>query len=524
VSAAALRRAVRFLRVVAALGCALVVLSATAAPAGAHAVLIASDPASDALVEAPPAQIVLRYDEGVEGSSDAVRVLDPSGGELPGVRSTVSGVTVTAELPELTQDGSYTVNWSVVSADGHPIRGAYLFHLRERTLDEPADAVTSGTPLSATVLRALGAVLAIGGLVGVFASWFLQRRPPARWVPVVTGTLLSLGGAVLAVGESWSTSWGIVVDTTSGRMSLVAVVVALIGWVVSMLPRAGAEELAVAAAASVAVAAQGHAVSIAPVALSAGLTVAHVAAAIAWGAALLWLDGRTRDGDGAGLAAAVRRLSPWGMGAVVVLAVSGAVLVVDRVGLDQLTTSTYGRLSLLKVALLVVAVVLAARHRWRLAPTLGDDAGAVTRLQRSVRVEVVVLALALVAGAALAQVRPPDAAGAATAGGAFDQRLAFGDGTVELTVEPGNRGTNEMHVTALGPDGRLMEGVDDLSLALTLPSDGVGPLEPEMLPITTGHAMSYAEFPLAGTWTVEVRSRPSKFEELRAEFTVPIGE
>jgi copper transport protein len=315
-----------------------------------------------------------------------------------------------------------------------------------------------------------------------------------------------------------------VVDTTSGRMCLVAVVVALIGWVVSMLPRAGAEELAVAAAASVAVAAQGHAVSIAPVALSAGLTVAHVAAAIAWAAALVWLDGRSRDGDGERLAAAVRRLSPWGMGAVVVLAVSGSVLVVDRVGLDQLTTSTYGRLSLLKVALLVVAVALAARHRWRLVPTLGDDAGAVTRLQRSVRVEVVVLALALVAGAALAQVRPPDAAGAATAGGVFDQRLAFGDGTVELTVEPGNRGTNELHVTALGPDGRLMAGVDDLSLALTLPSAGVGPLEPEMLPITTGHAMSYAEFPLSGTWTVEVRSRPSKFEELRAEFTVPIGE
>ena len=62
------------------------------------------------------------------------------------------------------------------------------------------------------------------------------------------------------------------------------------------------------------------------------------------------------------------------------------------------------------------------------------------------------------------------------------------------------------------------------SLALTLPSDGVGPLKPEMQQITTGHAVSYAQIPLAGNWTVLVTARPSKFVELRATFTVPIGE
>ena len=64
----------------------------------------------------------------------------------------------------------------------------------------------------------------------------------------------------------------------------------------------------------------------------------------------------------------MRKLSPWGMGAVVVLAASGTVLVVDRVGLDDLVGSTYGRVALVKVALLVGAVVLAARNRWSIAP------------------------------------------------------------------------------------------------------------------------------------------------------------
>lgn len=516
-------------RVAVALWLVVLVVVAGAAPAGAHAVLLGSDPQADAVLAEPPTQIVLRFSEGVEAASDAVTLLDPSGDEVSDVRSTSGDDSVTASLPELDRTGSYTVSWSVVSADGHPVRGAFLFHIQQRTLDEPADSAVASTPPLATALRAGGAVLAIGGLVWVLASWFLARRHRARWVPVVVGSVAALFGAVVAVDTSWSEAWSIMVDTTSGRMSMVAVGVAVVGLIVSLLPRAGAEELAVAAAATVAVAAQGHAVSLPPVGLSAGATISHVAAAVAWGTALVWLYGWSQRVEPTRVADVVRRLSPWGVAAVLVVAGSGVALVVERVGVDQLTTSTYGRLSIVKAVLLVAAVMLAARNRWRLAPALrGDDVeatrSAAVGFRSSLRAEVVVLALALVAGAGLAQVRPPDEAGAAGPGGAFTERVAFGDGQVELTVEPGERGTNEVHVTALGADGRLMAEAQDLTLSLTLPSDDVGPLEPEMIPITAGHSMSYAEFPLAGDWTVEVVARPSKFEELRASFEVPIGD
>lgn len=504
---------------------ACVVLVALAPAAGAHAVLVSSDPAEGALVDSPPSQIVLLFNEGVEATDEAVGLLDPSGVEVPGITSAAADATIRAELPSLDEDGSYTVTWAAVSSDGHPIRGAYLFHLRERTLDEPAGSVASGTPLSAILLRALGATLAIGGLVWVFACSFLDRRPRTRWVPVLVGTVVGVVGSVVAVGDTWSDSLDVVLATTSGRVGLIATGVAALGLVASWIPRAGQVELALAAATTVAVAAGGHAVSLPPVARSAGLTVAHVLAAVAWATALLWLERRSRTADPEQLRSAVVGLSPWGIGAVAVVAVSGSVLVVDRVPLGELLDATYGRLALVKVALLVVALVLAARNRWVIAPALAGEQpeAAVARLRGAVRVEVVVLALALVAGSVLAQVSPPDAAGAAPSGGEFEQRAAFGDGEVELTVAPGRRGTNEVHVTALGADGRLMAGVDDLTLALTLPAQDVGPLAPEMQPITTGHAVSYAEFPLAGTWTVEVTARPSKFEELRATFTVPIG-
>lgn len=507
---------------------ALVVL---AAPAGAHAVLVQTEPAQDTVVDAPPDELVLTFTEGVETTEGGVRLLDPSGSDVPGVTASADGDTIRASVPTLTTDGSYTVNWSAVSADGHPVSGAYLFHLREQTLEQPADAVTGGTPLVASLLRAGGAALAIAGLVGVFAFAFLDRRPRWRWVPVVIGTLSVLAGAVVAVRLQWGDAVDIVAATTSGRVAMLAVAVSLLGMVVSWFPRAGLVELAVAAATTVAVAAQGHAVSIPPVALSAGATVAHVAAAVAWATALVWMERCTRTSSPAELHRAVTRWSPWGIVAVVVLAATGAVLVVDRVGIGDVVTTPYGRLGLAKVGLLAVAVALALRNRVRLAPALvsgdpaaADPAAAVRRLRTSLRWEVAVLAVALVAGAALAQVAPPDAAGAAPSGGSFSQRAAFGDGEVELAVEPGRRGTNVMHVTALGADGRLMEGMDDLSLSLTLPSEDVGPLEPEMVRVTTGHSLSYAAVPLAGEWTVEVIGRPSKFEELHATFTVPIGE
>lgn len=493
-------------------------LALLAPTVGAHAVLVESVPVADGVVQDPPERVVLRFDEPVRATSEAIAVLDPGGAELDGLAATVSSDTVASDLPALDLDGSYTVTWSVVSSDGHPIRGTFLFHLRERTLSEPAETVGEGAPLAASVLRAGGAVAALAGLVLVLASWFRDRRHPARWLPVVAGTLVSLVGAVVAVGDSLGASWEVVVATSSGRMNLVAVGLALLG--ATTTRSEGTAELVVASALVVAVAAQGHAVGIAPIPRSAGLTVAHVAAAVAWGVALVVLDTRARRSEEHGsdsVAAAVRRWSPWGMAAVVALAATGAALVWDRVGPDQLLGSTYGRVSLVKVALLVVAVVVAARNRWRLA---GDP----DRLARSVRIEVVVLALALVAGAALAQVRPPDGSDTGGAGGAFEQRLAFGDGQVELTIEPGRRGTNEMHITATGADGRLMAEVDDLRLELSLPAADVGPLEPEMIPITSGHAMSYAEIPLAGTWTIEVISRPTKFEEYRATFEVPVAE
>lgn len=522
-----------------------VVTLAGTAPAGAHAVLETLSPAPESVLDDAPREVVLTFSESISIPQDAVRVFDPSGRQLRGVDPTAHGRTLRATLPRLPTDGSYTVAWKAVSGDAHAVSGAYLFHLRTATLTEPVDVGDEGVATWPAVVRAVGSALALASLVLVLGSSALadRRRRAVAWAIVVLGSVVTLYGSVEAVGSSFSDGFDVALSTATGRVSAVACVVALVGLVASLLMRSARLDRVLAAIAVVVIALEGHAVALDPILLSASFTIVHVLAAVAWGAGLFWLERRTRRAGPGELRGDVERRSPWAIGAVVLLSASGLFLVLDRVPLDQLVSSWYGRLAILKLALLGAAVLLAVRNRVVLAPALhrsdaaeavgdvpvaGADTaahgplGAVVRLRASVRLEMLVLAAALVAGAALSQIAPPDAGGSSD-GGPFAERVAFGEGTVELTVDPGTRGMNEVHVTALGPDGRLMAGLENLKIELSLASENIGPLTPEMQPIVIGHSVSYARFPFEGEWTVLVTGTIGRFRALDATFTVPVA-
>ena len=537
-------------RVLAAVTLCLGVLIFGTSPASAHAILTRVSPEPDAVLEESPEEISLSFTETISIPAQGIRLFDPSGSEVSGITAVARGSTMTAKVPLLTTDGSYTVAWKAVSADGHAISGAYLFHLRVATLTQPVAGAESGVALWPSLLRVLGTVLSIGALALYLGR--PRRRGFDLWAVASVGALLSLLSSVAAAGSVRSTGWSVSFSTSTGRLTVLALLLTICGLVLTLctqgLARSRASDsdepttpgrnadraLAVLAVLSVAtIALEGHAVAINPIALSVTMTLGHVLAALCWGAGLVWLEARTRSASATELQAVVVKRSPGAIGAVVILGITGLVLVLDRVPLNELLSSWYGRLGLLKLLLLFVAVGLALSNRYRLTPKLLTQPAsdqpvpvqpaAVSQLRRSVRIEMLVLALALLLGATLAQVSPPQAGVGGTAGGSFSERAAFGTGQVELRVDPGLRGMNEVHVTALGSDGRLMPGVEELELSLSLAVDNIGPLKPEMQTISEGHSVSYARFPFAGEWTVLVTARLSKFEAISAVFTVPIG-
>jgi putative copper resistance protein D len=129
--------------------------------------------------------------------------------------------------------------------------------------------------------------------------------------------------------------------------------------------------------------------------------VVHLLAGGAWIGALLplWLCLR-RDPDALALLA-VRRFARLGYAAVALVLASGVVnawFLVDSVA--NLLDTTYGRLLLVKLALVAAMVALATINRFRLAPVLTENPSARAWLLRSVAAEIV-LAVCILAAASL---------------------------------------------------------------------------------------------------------------------------
>lgn len=174
-------------RWIAALG-ALVgaLLISTASPASAHDELLGTDPAAGATVAALPSEVVLTF-SGVlltgDGATQVV-VTDAAGADLTAGDPVVDGVRVTQPLTG-DASGAVQVAWRVVSSDGHPISGQFVFSVGESASTTPA--TTSPTPTApapaaqaaaddlTAVWVAVGIVVIVGGLIGLLLA---RRRPP----------------------------------------------------------------------------------------------------------------------------------------------------------------------------------------------------------------------------------------------------------------------------------------------------------------------------------------------------------
>ncbi|MFE7660361.1 copper resistance CopC/CopD family protein [Streptomyces celluloflavus] len=191
--------ALRLLAVAAALFGALL---GGAVPAAAHAALTGSTPAQGSVVDRAPEQVSLTFSEGVAMGDDSIRVLDPKGRRVDRgkLRDLCSGDTVkyAAGLPPGLADGTYTVAWQAVSADSHPVSGAFTFSVgapSETTAAVPEQEAGGGLVGAlygvARYLAYAGFVLLAGGAVFVLAC-----RPAAAGVRSVQ-RLIVQGWAVL---------------------------------------------------------------------------------------------------------------------------------------------------------------------------------------------------------------------------------------------------------------------------------------------------------------------------------------
>ncbi|MGN7186838.1 copper resistance CopC family protein [Microbacterium enclense] len=121
-----------------------------ALPAAAHDELIGTDPASDAVLETLPEQITLSYSADVltDAGATVIEVTDAAGTSLTDGAPEVSGSEVTQALAG-PASGTVTVQWRVVSSDGHPIDGEFAFSVPESTPTPTPSATPSASSTAA---------------------------------------------------------------------------------------------------------------------------------------------------------------------------------------------------------------------------------------------------------------------------------------------------------------------------------------------------------------------------------------
>jgi copper transport protein len=109
------------------LGAALAALLVPAS-AAAHASLKEATPREQSRLDAPPTEIVLRYDQAVTATPDSIIVLGADGRRRSGrVTQSADKTIVRAPVRGLVRGEAYTVRWHEISADGHVGNGVFTF-------------------------------------------------------------------------------------------------------------------------------------------------------------------------------------------------------------------------------------------------------------------------------------------------------------------------------------------------------------------------------------------------------------
>ncbi len=273
---------------------------------------------------------------------------------------------------------------------------------------------------------------------------------------------------------------------------------------------------------------------------------------------------------------------------VTLLWLAGGAMAWQTVGSPgALLDSGYGRALAIKLGLVVVLMAMAAYNRFRLVPAIIDDAEPPTpasgaepvpgslpgpssdpdagdpaigapgpeaeddesdgddaedgedgplgpplsaspepawrRLVTTLRLEAAGIVAVLLVTGALVNLTPPKFAEPA-ADRPFDQTVPLRSAQLNLVVSPATTGTNALHLSYYGADGKPADIVRKVTVSFTLPSKQIGPIVREGRKAGPGHFLleNVTDFVVAGTWTISVESRTGEFDVEKTDLQVLI--
>ena len=431
-------------------------------PASAHAYLIKTTPAASEVLNGPPANVQLTYDEAVEPRFAIVSVTNAQGRQETTAspsRSPSDPDTLVVPLRPHLPEGWYLIYWRAISIDGHPVQGAFTYAVGPNPGPAPRFPVPSLSASAATpqlLIARWAMFLSIMIAIGLFALRMFVARPVVRRAPDTSLRSLSIAFTVASVVGLIAIPVYLEFSTANDSLRSVFDVAALVplfrvtafgramvdleigfalfcmaAWISLWVDRprrrprsvaelaAGTGAVLAAAAVLIIPGAAGHAAQTSPRGISLLIDWLHLLAGSLWlgglvGLIVLWSSaGAARRVPM--LAEVVPRFSNLALASVLVLLATGTTAtIIHMPTLDALWRTGYGVAILVKIGLLACAVALASgnllRSRPRLVaartrPELGAPAARL--LRRLISAEAAIVAGAVFAAAVLSSLAPP---------------------------------------------------------------------------------------------------------------------
>ncbi|MFK4304211.1 copper transport protein [Paenibacillus sp. RC254] len=541
----------------------------------AHAFIVESSPTENQVLDKPPSQVKITFNENLQSAFMSMKVTDETGKRVDTGKAQLNPEhenTMEIKLTPGMKNGIYTVNWRALSADGHPINGVIPFQVGNgsNAYTDPAAATSEGSGASRLDLIAtrwllyIGLSLLLGALC--FRLLILPETDQSKdtserqkhdqqtgitlphWSALLwsgygitsVAILISLplqaswdAGVSIGQGFSFPILGEALQFTGAGQIWFIQMILVLVLSValiyaldhsISNRQRRlwGYGSVVLTLSLMLSKAFIGHPAAATHPAPAIAADFVHLAAAAFWIGSLavmaLCLPAAVPElpvSERTALRqAALRRFAGWGIATVAALlatGIYGAVLYVPAPSL--LLNTSYGLVLLGKTALLLVMLAFAA-SQFRSA----RQAAAAKRAAGGLRIELSIGLLVLLLAAVLTHLSPGQAPAVP-----FEETRTAGKYNVTLAVSPNIVGSNEFKVTVRDAKGATVQGIQQVTLTL-VPDAPDKSRQEFVLPARQQQPFLTQELLTAeGTWAVQVHALTASLDAVDAEFTLHVS-
>jgi copper transport protein len=525
---------------------------ATLASASAHAQLDSTSPTQGQNVKSSPKYISVSFNEPITTTFGSLKLYDSHGKQIPLSSVKHHGShTIRSRAPHLTR-GAYVVAWSVISADSHPVHGAFVFSVKTNSQDNFAsndeiahlledNRVSKSLSISNNTVRFVLFICFIGIISIICAGIFWTRSTFNVFKKVlyfllglcVVVSLIRIGLQASLAGEFSLIKgfhFSIYREEMSARFGIIeisrAVLCAVIALMVFVSTKKTSRILHYILAGFTVVFAStlslnAHASAGNWTAIAFPLDVLHVLAACSWvgGLVLVIYFIKHRNVFGGKLPDILRKFSQCALICALIIAVTGAFSFWRQVGsIDASTHTYYGKLITAKIILFFATLAIAYFSRIYVKRITAKQDLSLSPLLKLVLWEVSLLLIVFVVTSIVVADIPAKQSLALPA----SRELKLNKAIVEVVVDPPRVGSNQLHVYLLHKNGTPYQMPNQLASASGSlvqatwrnPKKNVGPIPITLRFEGLNHYIStQSHIPFSGKWTLTLRVQFSEFDE-----------